>query len=111
MSASAAATPRKPAPGSRSGTQGWAGFDRLALVVITPTGTGWVDPASMDALEYLNHGDVASVAMQYSYLNSPLSLLLQPEYGAETRGRCSRRSTAIGRRCRGTSGRSCTCTD
>ncbi|WP_296742606.1 alpha/beta-hydrolase family protein [Mesorhizobium sp.] len=60
------------------------GFDRSALVVITPTGTGWVDPASMDALEYLQQGDVASVAVQYSYLSSPLSLLAQPEYGAET---------------------------
>jgi uncharacterized membrane protein len=37
----------------------------------------------MDTVEYLHHGDVASVAMQYSYLNSPLSLLFQPEYGAE----------------------------
>ncbi|KAG1189393.1 hypothetical protein G6F35_014092 [Rhizopus arrhizus] len=37
----------------------------------------------MDAVEYLLHGDVASVAIQYSYLSSPLSLLAQPEYGAE----------------------------
>jgi uncharacterized membrane protein len=60
------------------------GFSRSALIVVTPTGTGWVDPASMDALEYLRDGDVASVAVQYSYLSSPLSLLAQPEYGAET---------------------------
>ncbi len=60
------------------------GFSRSTLVIITPTGTGWVDPASMDALEYLRRGDVASVAVQYSYLSSPLSLLAQPEYGAET---------------------------
>ncbi|MCP1767767.1 alpha/beta hydrolase [Bradyrhizobium japonicum] len=59
------------------------GFDRKILIVITPTGTGWIDPAAMDTVEYLHHGDVASVAMQYSYLNSPLSLLFQPEYGAE----------------------------
>lgn len=59
------------------------GFDRSALIVITPTGTGWVDPAAMDSVEYLLDGDVASVAVQYSYLNSPLSLLFQPEYGAE----------------------------
>jgi uncharacterized membrane protein len=58
------------------------GFERKVLVVITPTGTGWIDPAAMDTVEYLHHGDVASVAMQYSYLNSPLSLLFQPEYGA-----------------------------
>ncbi|MCL7999699.1 alpha/beta-hydrolase family protein [Brucella sp. 21LCYQ03] len=60
------------------------GFDRSILVIITPTGTGWVDPAAMDGLEFLHNGDVASIAMQYSYLNSPLSLLFQPEYGAES---------------------------
>lgn len=59
------------------------GFERKLLIVITPTGTGWIDPAAIDTVEYLHHGDVASVAMQYSYLNSPLSLLFQPEYGAE----------------------------
>jgi uncharacterized membrane protein len=59
------------------------GFERKVLIIITPTGTGWIDPAAMDTVEYLHHGDVASVAMQYSYLNSPLSLLFQPEYGAE----------------------------
>lgn len=59
------------------------GFQRKVLIVVTPTGTGWVDPSAMDTVEYLHHGDVSSVAMQYSYLNSPLSLLFQPEYGAE----------------------------
>jgi len=59
------------------------GFDRSILVIITPTGTGWVDPAAMNGLEFLYDGNVASIAMQYSYLNSPLSLLFQPEYGAE----------------------------
>lgn len=58
-------------------------FDRSILVIVTPTGTGWVDPAAMDPLEYLHGGDVASVAMQYSYLASWLSLLVEPGYGAE----------------------------
>lgn len=58
-------------------------FEREILVVITPTGTGWVDPAAMDTLEYLHDGDVASVAVQYSYLTSWLSLLIEPGYGAE----------------------------
>jgi uncharacterized membrane protein len=57
-------------------------FDRSMLVIIAPTGTGWVDPAAMDPLEYLQRGDVASVALQYSYLTSWLSLLVEPEYGA-----------------------------
>jgi uncharacterized membrane protein len=59
-------------------------FDRAVLIVITPTGTGWIDPSAMDAVEYLHHGNIASVAVQYSYLSSPLALLVQPEYGADT---------------------------
>jgi uncharacterized membrane protein len=42
------------------------GFDRAVLVVVVPTGSGWVNPAAMSALEYLYGGDVASVAVQYS---------------------------------------------
>lgn len=59
-------------------------FERRVLVVITPTGTGWVDPGAIDSLEYLHRGDVASVAVQYSYLPSWLTLLTRPEHGAET---------------------------
>ena len=59
------------------------GFERSVLVVVTPTGTGWIDPAALNTLEILHGGDVASVALQYSYLTSPLSLIVEPEYGAE----------------------------
>jgi uncharacterized membrane protein len=59
-------------------------FEREVLVIVTPTGTGWVAPGAMRSLEYLHRGDVASVAIQYSYLPSWLTLLTQPEYGAET---------------------------
>jgi uncharacterized membrane protein len=59
------------------------GFDRSVLLLVTPTGTGWVDEASQDPAEYLFRGDVATVAVQYSYLNSPLALLTQAAYGAE----------------------------
>ena len=58
-------------------------FDRSILIVVVPTGTGWVDPAALDTVEFLHHGDVASVAVQYSYLSSWLSLLVQPDYGAD----------------------------
>ena len=58
-------------------------WDKSVLVVIMPVGTGWVDPASISSLEYLMAGDVASVALQYSYLTSPLSLVVQPEYGTD----------------------------
>ncbi len=60
------------------------GFDRSTLVIVTPTGTGWVDPESQTALEYALRGDVASVSVQYSYLASWLALMLDPEYGIET---------------------------
>jgi uncharacterized membrane protein len=59
------------------------GFERSVLVVVTPTGTGWVDPAALDSIEYLHDGDVASVALQYSYLASWLYLLVDPGYGAD----------------------------
>lgn len=60
------------------------GFERSTLVIITPTGTGWVDSESMDPVEYLQNGDIASVALQYSYLASWLSLLVEPDYGSES---------------------------
>lgn len=59
-------------------------FSRGTLVLATPTGTGWMDPAGMQPLEYLTGGDVATIGVQYSYLPSWMSLILQPEYGAET---------------------------
>ncbi|MCZ4092052.1 alpha/beta hydrolase [Sinorhizobium psoraleae] len=59
------------------------GFERKSLLVVVPTGTGWIDPAALDPVEYLLHGDVASVAVQYSYLTSWLSLLVEPGYGAD----------------------------
>lgn len=59
------------------------GFERSVLIVIVPTGTGWIDPAAIDPVEYLHAGDVASVAIQYSYLASPLSLLVEPDYASE----------------------------
>jgi uncharacterized membrane protein len=58
-------------------------FERSTLIVVVPTGTGWIDPAAMDTVEYLHKGDIASVALQYSYLSSWLSLLVEPSYGAE----------------------------
>jgi len=59
------------------------GFERSLLLLVTPTGTGWVDPAGQDTVEYLHGGDIATVAAQYSYLNSPLALLTEGAYGAE----------------------------
>lgn len=58
-------------------------FDRKVLVLASPTGTGWMDPASYDALEYMHGGDVATVAAQYSYLQSPLALIFETEAGLD----------------------------
>ncbi|MFJ7263555.1 alpha/beta hydrolase [Streptomyces globosus] len=52
------------------------GFERENLLVMTTTGSGWVDPAAVDTFEYLGAGDAATVAMQYSYLPSWLSYLV-----------------------------------
>lgn len=54
------------------------GFDRSILVVATPTGTGWHDPKAVDTLEYLHNGDTAIVTMQYSYLPSWLTIIVDP---------------------------------
>jgi uncharacterized membrane protein len=54
------------------------GFDRSVLVVATPTGTGWLDPGAVDTLEYMHGGDTAIVTMQYSYMPSWLTILVDP---------------------------------
>lgn len=51
------------------------GFERAQLLVVTTTGTGWVEPTSVTAFEHLTGGDSAIVSMQYSFLPSPLSFL------------------------------------
>jgi uncharacterized membrane protein len=57
------------------------GFKRKILIVAMPTGTGWLDPGAVDTVEYMHGGDVATVAVQYSYLQSPLALILETRAG------------------------------
>ncbi|WP_320773116.1 MFS transporter [Streptomyces sp. CRN 30] len=52
------------------------GFQRKNLLVVTTTGSGWVDPAAVDSFEYLSGGDSATVAIQYSHLPSWISYLV-----------------------------------
>ncbi|WP_245748340.1 alpha/beta hydrolase [Vreelandella subterranea] len=59
------------------------GFERSVLLIATPTGRGWIDPAAQDTVEYLHRGDIATIAAQYSYLPSHLSLIAEGEYGVE----------------------------
>jgi uncharacterized membrane protein len=51
-------------------------FSAAVLCVVTTTGTGWVDRRAADSLEYMYNGRSAIVAIQYSYLPSWLSFLV-----------------------------------
>jgi len=59
------------------------GFQRKNLLVVTTTGSGWVDPALVDSFEYLSGGDSATVAIQYSYLPSWISYLVDQSKARE----------------------------
>ncbi len=55
------------------------GLKRKVIAVATTTGTGWINAAEADSLEYMFNGDTAIVSMQYSYLPSWLSFLVDKE--------------------------------
>ncbi len=50
-------------------------FEREILLLVAPTGTGWIDPYAVSPLEYMYNGDTAAVAVQYSYLPSWVVLI------------------------------------
>jgi len=49
-------------------------WDRSMLLLVSPTGTGYVNYCAVAATEYLSLGDLATVTLQYSKRPSPLSL-------------------------------------
>lgn len=51
-------------------------FSRKVLCVITTTGMGWVDRDYVEPLEYMYNGETAQVAVQYSYLPSVVSFVV-----------------------------------
>ncbi|KUH86803.1 MULTISPECIES: alpha/beta-hydrolase family protein [unclassified Mycobacterium] len=55
------------------------GLNRQVVAVATTTGTGWINEAEASALEYMYNGDTAIVSMQYSFLPSWLSFLVDRE--------------------------------
>jgi len=55
------------------------GLKREVIAVATTTGTGWINAAEADSLEYMFNGDTAIVSMQYSFLPSWLSFLVDKE--------------------------------
>jgi uncharacterized membrane protein len=50
-------------------------FQREVIVLVAPTGSGWIDPYAIEPLEYMYAGDTAAVAVQYSYLASWLVMM------------------------------------
>jgi uncharacterized membrane protein len=58
--------------------------DREVLMLVATTGTGWVDPIAAAALEYMYRGDTAIAAMQYSFLPSWISFILDTETAIES---------------------------
>ena len=59
------------------------GFDREVVCVVTATGSGWVDPDGVLALELLHAGDTAIISQQYSYLPSWLAFIVHRDRAAE----------------------------
>lgn len=55
------------------------GFGRSNLLVVTTTGSGWVEMSAVSAFEYLSNGDSAIVSLQYSFLPSVISFLVDQE--------------------------------
>ena len=55
------------------------GLDREVIAIGSATGSGWINQATVSSLEYMYNGDVATVSMQYSYLPSWLSFLVDSE--------------------------------
>jgi uncharacterized membrane protein len=50
------------------------GFERSYLLLISPTGTGWVDQTLIEAAEFLTRGDLATCCIQYARYPSFLSI-------------------------------------
>jgi uncharacterized membrane protein len=49
-------------------------FDRSLIMLVSPTGTGYVNYVAVASAQYLSRGDLATVTLQYSKRPSPLSL-------------------------------------
>ncbi|MFT4201824.1 alpha/beta hydrolase [Gordonia sp. (in: high G+C Gram-positive bacteria)] len=55
------------------------GFRRKLIAIGNATGLGWLNKSEIDTLEYMYNGDTALVSMQYSYLPSWISFLVDKE--------------------------------
>lgn len=62
----------------------FGGFQRKAILVVVPTGTGWINEQIVQPVEYFHSGDAATVAVQYSHLPSPLAFLAETDAAGDT---------------------------
>ena len=60
-------------------TEAW---DRSVIMIATTTGTGWINEKVAASLEYMHNGDTAIVGLQYSYLPSWISFVLDRKKAA-----------------------------
>jgi uncharacterized membrane protein len=49
-------------------------FERSYLLLVSPTGTGWVDQTMIESAEFLTRGDIATCVIQYGRFPSFLSV-------------------------------------
>ena len=49
-------------------------YDRGTILLVSPTGTGWVDHTMIESAEFFTRGDIATVCIQYGRFPSFLSL-------------------------------------
>ncbi|MDP3892554.1 alpha/beta-hydrolase family protein, partial [Nocardioides sp.] len=59
-------------------------FAREVLMLVAPTGAGWVDEQVVQPVEYFYAGDTATVAVQYSHLPSPIAFLSEQDAAIES---------------------------
>ncbi len=58
-------------------------FERGALVVAGTTGTGWLEPQTVNTIEHEWNGDSAIVGIQYSFLPSWISTLVDADKASD----------------------------
>lgn len=59
------------------------GLERPHLLVVVPTGSGWVDEWNVQAFEHLTGGNCATIAVQYSFLPSWITFLSKRSQASE----------------------------
>ncbi|AHW62903.1 Hypothetical protein CGLY_02275 [Corynebacterium glyciniphilum AJ 3170] len=55
------------------------GFSKDTVMIALPTGSGWVDPEQVEAVEDWADGDVATVSVRYAHTPSAVAYLMRPD--------------------------------